>query len=96
MIRLGVRVHAIRRIRESSLLTPECLEIAQPFSSSRHAFARGRIKQHARLIAILGNAISLQIQIGQKQSRLAVVFGDGFPEPLGGFGTVAPLPAYTS
>jgi hypothetical protein len=64
MIRLGVRVHAIGRIRETSLLTPECLEIAQPFSSSCHAFARGRIKENPRLIAILGNAVSLQIQIG--------------------------------
>jgi len=45
------------------LLAAEGWQIAQPLSGSGHALAGGRIEEHARLIAILGNALSLQIQI---------------------------------
>ena len=45
------------------LLAAEGWQIAQPFSGSGYTLAGGRIQQHARLIAILGNSIPLEIEV---------------------------------
>jgi hypothetical protein len=43
------------------LLAAEGWQVAQPFSGCGYTLPGGRVQEHARLIAILGNALPLQI-----------------------------------
>ncbi len=44
-----------------------------------------------RLVAILRYSITLQVEIRKKKRGLAVMFGDGLPQPLRGLSAVARL-----
>ena len=72
-------------------MAAECRQVAQAFASAADALAGGGIEQDSRLIAILGHAITLEVEIGKQQSGLPIVLGNGLPKPLGGFGGIAAL-----
>ncbi len=83
---MGVYVRSARR---KSLMATKGLQITQALACSGNALLRCGVEQHASLIAILRNAVASQVEIGQQQYRLAVVFRDGFPQPLCGLTAVA-------
>ena len=68
------------------------LQITQAFACSGNALLRCGVEQHASLIAVLRNAVASQVEIGQQQYRLAIVFRDGLPQPLCRLTAVAGLP----
>jgi hypothetical protein len=65
--------------------------MAEPFCGALHSLERCGIEQDARLIAVLRNALTLQVKIREKKRGLAIVFGDGLPEPVRSLSAVALL-----
>ena len=56
--------------------------MSKALSGVFHSLARSGVEQHTRLIAILPNSLTLQIEIREEERGIGVVFGDRLPKPL--------------